>query len=82
MQPHRASSMAVDSFMFSFNFSHIVSVFGWLHTQNIHATFELQGLFDDVLRLLGNVSHQALHRGGIDILDNHLYLLCDCLDLS
>lgn len=57
--------------------------FGWLHTQNIHATFELQGLFDDVLRLLGDVSHQALHGGGIDILlNNHLYLLCDSLDLS
>lgn len=53
-----------------------------LHTQNIHATFELQGLFDDVLRLLGNVSHQTLHRCGIDILNDHLYLLCNCLDLN
>lgn len=53
-----------------------------LHTQNIHSTFELQGLFDDILRLLGNVSHQTLHRSGIDILNDHLYLLCDCLDLD
>lgn len=53
-----------------------------LHTQHIHATFKLQGLFNDVLRLLGNVSHQALHRSGVDILNDHLYFLCDCLDLS
>lgn len=53
-----------------------------LHTQNIHATFELQGLFDDILWLLGNVSHQTLHHSGIDILNNHFYLLCDCLDLN
>lgn len=59
-----------------------LSVFDCLRTQNIHATFELQGLFDDVLRLLGNVSNQAVHSGGVDILDHHLNLLCDCLDLS
>lgn len=61
-----------------------MSVFSWLHTQNIHATFELQRLFDDKLRLLGNVSHQTLYGGGgIDLLlNNHLYLLCDCLDLK
>lgn len=54
-----------------------------LRTQNIHATFELQRLFDDVLRLLGNVSNQAIHScGGVDILDHHLNLLGDCLDLS
>lgn len=53
-----------------------------LHTQDIHATFELQGLFNDILRLLGNVSHQALHRSGVDILNDHLHLLCYCLDLS
>lgn len=59
-----------------------MNVVGRLRTQDIHATFELQGLFDDVLRLLGNVSHQALHGGGIDILrNNHLNLLCDSLDL-
>lgn len=52
------------------------------HTQNIHATFILQRLLDDVLRLLGNVSHQSIHGGGIDtLLNNHLYFLCDCLDL-
>lgn len=58
----------------------VVSV--WLPTQNIHATFELQGLLNDILRLLGNISHQALHGGGVDILDNHLYLFGDCLDLN
>lgn len=56
--------------------------FELLHTQNIHPAFELQGLFNDELRLLGNVSHQALHRSGVDILTDHLYLLCDRLDLS
>ncbi len=57
-------------------------MYDWLHTQNVHATFELQGLFDDELRLLGHVRHQALHSGGVNILfNNHLYLLCDRLDL-
>lgn len=54
-----------------------------LHTQNIHATFELKWLFDDELWLLGNVSHQALHSGDINfLLHNHLNFLCDCLDLE
>lgn len=52
-------------------------------TQNIHATFELQGLFDNILRLLGNISQQTLHCGGIDVFrNNNLYLLCHCLDLK
>lgn len=60
-----------------------MSVLVWLHTQDVHATFELQGLFDGELRLLGNISQQAVRSGGIELLlNNHLYLLCDCLDLS
>lgn len=52
------------------------------HTQNIHATFVLQGLFDDDLRLLGDVGQQPLHGGGIELLHHgHLRLLCDRLDL-
>lgn len=60
-----------------------MSVLVWLHTQDVHATFELQGLFDGELRRLGNVSQQAIRSGRIEfLLNNHLYLLCDCLDLS
>lgn len=52
------------------------------HTQNIHATFVDQGLFNDELRLLGYVSHQALHDSCIDVLFNsHFHLLSDSLDL-
>lgn len=68
---------------FPYNHPEVVSVLVWLHTQDVHATFELQGLFDDELRLLGDVSQQAIRSGGIEfLLNNHLYLLCDCLDLS
>lgn len=53
------------------------------HTQNIHATLKLKWLFDDELRLLGNVSNQALHRCDINfLLNSHLNFLCDCLDLK
>lgn len=52
------------------------------HTQNIHATFELQGLFNYELRLLGNVRHQALHCSRVEVLfNNHLHLLRNSLDL-
>ncbi len=84
IQARRAASIAVDSLSCALRMClYIEHVFGWLHTQNIHATFELQGLFDNELGLLGKVCHQALHGGGIDILlNNHLYFLCDRLDLN
>lgn len=52
-----------------------------LHTQDIHATLELEGLLDNELRFLGDVSHQPLS-SGIDILHSHLHLFSDCLDLN
>lgn len=53
------------------------------HTQDIHATFKLQGLFDDELRLLGDVCHKPFHGCSIDVLfDNHLHFLRYRLDLK
>lgn len=54
-----------------------------MHTQNIHATLELERLFDNVLRLVGNVNQKASHAsGGVDFFLNYLHLLGDCLDLK
>lgn len=54
-----------------------------IQTQDIHSTLELQGLFNDKLRFLGNICQQALHSSGIDIfLNNHLHLLSHRLDLK
>lgn len=68
-------------FVFALLFCLIFSVICQLHTQDIHATLELERFLDNELRFLGDVSHHRLG-GGIDILHNHLHLFSDCLDLN